>query len=194
MKAGFLTSPLVKTLLLLGFFVILPVVIIALIYNGFISRRNQMRNAFSSIDVQLKKRWNLIPNLVETVKSYAAHEKELFESVTAARSGAQSKPAESGARFAEEEKLTASVGKMLAVAEAYPELKSGEHFLSLQRNLTEIESQISAARRSYNAAVQEWNNGVESFPSSILAGIWNFKRAEWFEARTEERNNTDVRF
>ena len=167
---------------------------IAMIYNGFINRRNQMRNAFSSIDVQLKKRWNLIPNLVETVKSYAAHEKELFESVIAARSEAQNKPAESGARFAEEEKLTASTGRMLALAEAYPELKSGEHFLSLQRNLTEIESQISAARRSYNAAVQEWNNGVESFPSSILAGIWNFKRADWFEARTEERNSTDVKF
>jgi len=152
-----------------------------------------MRNAFSSIDVQLKKRWNLIPNLVETVKGYAAHEKETFESVIATRNEVRNQPAESGARFAEEEKLTASVSHIFAIAEGYPELTSSEHFLNLQRNLTEIESQISAARRTYNAAVQEWNNGVESFPSSILAEIWKFERAEWFEARSEERKSTDVR-
>ena len=180
-------------LVVIGLLIVVPIVFVVLIYNGFVSRRNQMRNAFSSIDVQLKKRWNLIPNLVETVKGYATHEKELFESVAAARSGAQSAPAESGARFAEEEKLTSSVGRMLALAEGYPELKSGAHFLNLQRNLTEIESQISAARRTYNAAVQEWNNGVESLPTSILAGFWKFERAEWFEARTEEREGIDVR-
>jgi len=183
----------VKLVLIFGFLILVPLIVVALVYNGFISRRNQMRNAFSSIDVQLKKRWNLIPNLVETVKGYAAHEKELFESVVAARDGARSQSAESGARFTEEEKLSSSVGRLMAVAEGYPELRSGEHFLNLQRNLTEIESQISAARRTYNAAVQEWNNGVESFPTSVLAGFWKFERADWFEARSEEREGVDVR-
>lgn len=174
-----------------GFLIMLVVVLLVCIayYNGFISRRNAMRSAFASIDVQLKKRWDLIPNLVQTVKGFASHEREVLESVTAARSASPG----SRERFAREDQVTAGVGRLLAVAESYPELKSNEHFLHLQRNLTEIESQISASRRAYNAAVTAWNQGVESFPGVIFARIFDFERADWFEVSSDERENVEVR-
>lgn len=173
-----------------GFLIFLGIaaVVVILYYNGFISRRNAMRNAFASIDIQLKKRWDLIPNLVQTVKGFARHEKEVLESVTAARTA----PPGSRERFASEGKVSEEVGRLLAVAESYPELKSNEQFLLLQRNLTEVESQISASRRAYNAAVTEWNQGVEAFPGVIFARIFNFERADWFEAGTNERGNVEV--
>jgi LemA protein len=173
-----------------GFLIGLGVVFLfcVIIYNGFISRRNAMRNAFSSIDVQLKRRWDLIPNLIETVKGYASHEKEVLEAVVAAR---QSAP-ESRERFASEEKVTTGVGRLLAIAEDYPDLKAGGQFLNLQRNLTEIESQISASRRAYNAAVTEWNEGVETFPGNLFAGVFSFERADWFEGRASERESVSV--
>ncbi|MEM9080281.1 MAG: LemA family protein [Verrucomicrobiota bacterium] len=167
--------------------------VLILIYNGFIGRRNAMRNAFASIDVQLKKRWELVPNLVETVRGFAKHEKEVFEGVIEARNAAQVASAESGERFAQEREIEVGMNRLFALAESYPELKSSEHFLNLQRNLTEVESQISASRRAYLAAVQDWNNGVESFPGVIFAGVWNFERAAWFEVKAEEREGVDVR-
>ena len=163
-------------------------VMIVLYYNGFISRRNAMRNAFASIDVQLKKRWDLIPNLVETVKGFAKHEREVMESVIAARNA----PAGSKERFACEEQVAAGASRLIAVAESYPELKSNEQFLLLQRNLTEVESQISASRRAYNAAVTAWNEGVEAFPGVLFARVFNFERADWFEAGVGERRNVEV--
>ena len=172
--------------ILLGFVVIFLVVVI--IYNGFISRRNSMRHAFSSIDIQLKKRWDLIPNLVEAVKGFATHEKEVMEAVVAARQAAPG----SRERFQNEEAVSAGVGRLLAVAEDYPDLKSGAQFLNLQRNLTEVESQISASRRAYNAAVTEWNQGVESFPGNVFAGIFKFERADWFESGVGERESVKV--
>jgi LemA protein len=168
---------------------LVALVILGIIYNGFISRRNAMRHAFSSIDVQLKKRWDLIPNLVETVKGFAGHEREVLEEVVAARS------ASPGSResFAREENVGVGVRRLLAVAEDYPELQSSGHFLNLQRNLTEIESQLSAARRAYNAAVTSWNEGVESFPGVIVARVFGFQRADWFGVRDEERQNVEVK-
>ncbi len=168
--------------------IILALIVVVIIYNGFISRRNAMRNGFASIDVQLKKRWDLIPNLVETVKGFATHEREVLEAVVAARS------AEPGSRerFAREGQVSAGVGRLLAVAESYPELKSSGQFLNLQRNLTEVESQISASRRAYNAAVTNWNDGVEAFPGVIFARIFDFKRADWFEVVASERENVEV--
>jgi LemA protein len=163
--------------------------IIVVMYNGFISRRNAMRNAFASIDVQLKKRWDLVPNLVETTKGFATHERETLEAVIRARN----ERGDSQNRFQEEEKIGQGIGRMMALSESYPELRSSDHFLNLQRNLTEIESQISASRRAYNAAVTEWNEGVESFPGNVLAGFFKFERAEWFEvANAGERNRVDV--
>ena len=169
---------------------VVALLIVVLMYNGFISRRNAVRHAFSSIDVQLKKRWELVPNLVETTKAFAVHEKETLEAVIEARNA----KGDSKERFANEEKISRGVGRIMALAEGYPELTSSGHFLNLQRNLTEIESQISASRRAYNAAVTEWNEGVETFPGNILAGIFNFERADWFEVGSaEERNRVDVR-
>lgn len=182
----------VKTLFLICVVVGIPLLILATIYNGFISRRNAMRNAFSSIDVQLRRRWDLIPNLVETVKGFAQHEKEIFESITKARSAAQSLPANTGLRAEQEVIISQGVDRLLAVAEDYPELKSSEHFLNLQRNLTEIESQISASRRAYNAAVQAWNNGVETVPGSLFANLWNFESADWFEVQHQERASVNI--
>ena len=151
-----------------------------------------MRNAFSSIDVQLRRRWDLIPNLVKTVKAFASHEKEVFESIIAARNSAQTLPAKGSQRARQEAVISQGVDRLLAVAEGYPDLKSSEHFLNLQRNLTEVESQISASRRAYNAAVQAWNNGVESFPGSLFAGMWGFKAADWFEIQNHERSRVDI--
>ena len=160
----------------------------AIMYNGFVSRRNAMRHAFSSIDVQLKKRWELIPNLVETVKGYAKHERSVLEAVTAARNSSPG----SRERFNHEGNVGSEVGRLLAVAEDYPDLKASGQFLNLQRNLTEVESQISASRRAYNAAVTEWNTSVESFPGNLFASMFNFERADWFETSVTERRNVEV--
>jgi LemA protein len=173
---------------------VLVLVVVAVMYNGFISRRNAVRNAFAGIDVQLKKRWDLVPPLVETVKGYARHERELFERVVEARKRAQGLGSGSAQRFAEEDVLGAGVGRLIALAEDYPELKASGQFFNLQRNLTEIESQLAAARRAYNAAVTEWNESVEMFPGSVFASVFNFRREEWFETPGEERRSQDVRF
>lgn len=157
-------------------------------YNGFISRRNAMRNAFASIDIQLKRRWDLIPNLVETVKGYARHEKEVMTAVVEARKA----DPRSSERFTKESEVGAGVGRLLAVAENYPDLKANEQFLLLQRGLIEVESQISASRRAYNAAVTDWNEGVEAFPGVILAKMFGFERVEWFGVSDTDWRNIEV--
>ena len=163
-----------------------------LTYNGLIAKRNQMANAFASIDVNLKKRHDLIPNIVETVKGFMKHERELLESVTQLRQDARSASSDSKERFGAEKQLTAQLGEINLRAEAYPELKSSENFLQLQRLLAEIEEQISAARRAYNGAVMEINNGIEMFPSSIVAGFMKLERGESFEALSGERENVSI--
>lgn len=182
--------------LLIGLAVIalVALVICAAIYNGFVSRRNSVRNAFASIDVQLKKRWDLVPNLVETVKAYASHEKEVFDSVIKARQGVESSPVGTKERFNREQDLGAGVSRLMMLAEDYPDLKAGAQFLNLQRNLTEIESQLAASRRAYNAAVTDWNEGVEMFPGSIFAKVFGFETADWFETPSDQRKAHDVRF
>lgn len=160
--------------------VIIPTVLLLIaapMYYGFINRRNAMRHAFSSIDLQLKERWNLVANLVETTKSFAAHERETLAAVASARNSRNDSPR----RFQEEERISAGLGRMMALAESNPELRSSEHFLDLQRRLTEIESQISAARRVYNSAVTKWNKGIGSFPGHLFAKCFKFERADWFE-------------
>ena len=177
-----------------GIAVVLALVTCVIIYNGFVSRRNSVRNAFASIDVQLKKRWDLVPNLVESVKAYASHEKEVFESVIRARQGVESSAVGTRERFQSEQDLGAGVSRLMILAEGYPELKAGGQFLNLQRNLTEIESQLAASRRAYNAAVTDWNEGVEMFPGSIFAKVFGFETADWFETPAEQRKAHDVRF
>jgi len=162
-------------------------VVLVIIYNGHVSRRNAVDYAFGSIDVQLKRRWDLVPQLVETVKGYAAHETELFERVVEVRSMAKQREGTMGERLLYEAELGREIPAVFAVAEAYPELKASKHFMNLQRNLTEIESQVAASRRAYNAAVTEYNDGVEMFPMSVVAGIFGFKRRDWFDMDAKER-------
>lgn len=183
-----LMEMLVLAAVLLG----VPLLVAALVYNGFISRRNAMRYAFATIDVQLKKRWELVPNLVETVKGYAAHERATLEQVVRLRDAAR---ASSGSeRMMIEGELSAGLTRVIGLAEAYPQLKADGLFLNLQRNLSEIEAQIAAARSAYNAAVTDWNRGVESFPGNLFASVFGFRRADWFEVQENERAAADVRF
>ena len=159
---------------------VVALVIVASIYNGLVSKRNMAKNAFSSIDVMLKRRHDLIPNLVEVVKGYAAHEKEMFESVTKLRNQALNPSAPIADRFEAEKQLTPQLGRLIAVAESYPELKANEQFMNLQRNLTESEEQIAASRRAYNAAVLQLNNAVDTFPSNIFAKQFGIERQEFY--------------
>jgi LemA protein len=159
--------------------------IIAGIYNGFIRLRTRSEEAWSDIDVQLKRRYDLIPNLIETVKGYAAHEKETLEKVTAARTAAMG--AQTLGEHAEAENmLTGALKSLFAVSESYPDLKANENFLELQRELTDTENKIQAARRFYNTNVRDLNIKVESFPSNIVAGMFNFEKRDFFELDDSE--------
>jgi len=167
--------------------VIIVVVVIVLlilfligIYNGMVRARNRVDESWSGIDVQLKRRHDLIPNLVETVKGYAAHEKEVFEAVTQARAAAMG--AQGPAQSAQAEgMLTGALGRLFAVAEAYPVLRATENFQQLQAELTNTEDQIAGARRIYNGNVQEFNTKIQTFPAAVFAGMFGFSKREFFE-------------
>jgi len=153
-------------------------------YNRFVSLKNRAKEAWSDIDVQLKRRYNLIPNLVETVKGYASHERELFEKVTEARTKAM------GAKTVKEHSqaenmLSSALKTLFAVSENYPNLKASQNFLELQRELRDTEDKIQAARRFYNANVRDLNIKIESFPSKIIAGLFRFKKMDLFEIEEE---------
>ncbi len=168
-------------------------IIFVMYYNKFVRMKNQTEEAWSGIDVQLKRRYDLIPNLVETVKGYAKHEKETLENVVKYRNMAMN--AQSIKEKAEmENMLTGALKSLFAVAEAYPNLKANENFLELQRTLSEIEDQIQLARRYYNANVRDFNILVESFPSNIIASIFGFKKFDFFEIEEAERENVKVKF
>ncbi|MCH2194108.1 LemA family protein [Kordia sp.] len=177
---------------LIAIIVIILIAVIA-IYNSLIGRRNQVQNAESSIDVMLKKRYDLIPNLVETVKQYMNHEKDLLENITALRSKLMTQPIDKSERHLLENKLSQGLQQLNVSVENYPDLKANENFLNLQYNLNEIESQLSASRRAYNASVLDYNNGLDKFPSNIIANIFNFRREEFFDVYPEERENPSVK-
>jgi len=176
--------------------IILAVLIIWLIasYNGLISLRNRAQEAFSDIDVQLKRRYDLIPNLVESVKGYMAHEAGVFEKVTAARSQAMQAtgPAKAGA----EDQLSGALKSLFAVAENYPQLKANENFLNLQNELTDTEDKIQAARRFYNGMVRDLNIKIQAFPSNIIAGMFHFQPMEFFgnDLTAAEKQPVQVKF
>ena len=164
------------------------------VYNRLQRLRIRSQGAWSDIDVQLKRRHDLIPNLVETVKGYASHEKETLEAVMAARSGAMSArgPAESGAA---EGMLTATLGRLFAVAEAYPDLKANQNFLQLQQELGQTENAIGFSRQSYNSSVGDYNEQIAVFPASIVAGLFNFEPGAFFEvADSAQREAPKVKF
>ena len=166
-------------LIIIAVIVVLALILVG-IYNGMVRARNRVDEAWSGIDVQLKRRHDLIPNLVETVKGYATHEREVFEAVTQARAaamGAQT-PAQSAAA---EGALTGALGRLFAVAEAYPQLRATENFQQLQAELSNTEDQIAAARRIYNGNVQSYNTRIQVFPNSVIAGMWHFTPREFFE-------------
>jgi len=173
--------------------VVLLLLYVIVTYNGLVKLRNRIQNAWAQIDVQLRRRYDLIPNLVETVKGYAAHEKGTFEAVTQARANAIN--AEGPADQARAENMISGALKSLfAVSEAYPDLKANQNFLSLQEELSGTEGRISYARQYYNDAVLRLNTKIQSFPSNILAGMFGFKEHEYFEADDTSRGPVSVQF
>jgi LemA protein len=162
-------------------------------YNNLIRKRNEVDNAFGGMDVQLKKRYDLIPNIVATVKQYATHEKELLTKVTEMRAKATSGNISNEEKVALDNQISAGMKSIMVAVENYPDLKANENFMNLQRTLNEVESQISAARRTYNAVITDYNNAIQTFPSNIMAGMMSLKRKEVFVIPEAERQNVDVK-
>lgn len=184
---------------MIGLYVLIGIVVIVAFYaiaqyNGFVKLRNLVEEAFSTMDVYLKKRYDLIPNLVETVKGYAAHESETLEGVIAARNAAghASTPE---ARMQAEGDLSQVMGRLFALTESYPDLKANTNFMDLQGQLKTIETEIAQSRKYYNGTVRQYNTKRESFPSNIIAGMFNFTAKPLYEvANVEERENVKVQF
>ena len=168
-------------------------IIPAVIYNNLVGSRNAIENAYGSMDAMLKKRYDLIPNLVETVKAYMKYEKETLTSITEMRAKAVSGNISNDEKVQVENKLAGMMRGVMVAVENYPELKANDQFVMLQRSWNEAEEQISAARRSFNAAVTSYNNAVEKFPSSILASMFGFKRRQVFEIPETERQNISAK-
>lgn len=164
------------------------------IYNSLVQLKNAAKNAWAQIDTQLKRRYDLIPNLIETVKGYMAHEKSTFELVIKARNSAMTIQNDPKAQSAAENELTGTLKSLFALSENYPELKANQNFLSLQEELTSTENKISYARVAYNDAVMMYTNKKEQFPSNIVALLFNFQNFEYFEAGAGEKENIKVSF
>jgi LemA protein len=164
-------------------------------YNLLVRIRQQVRESWSGIDTELKRRYDLVPNLVETVRGYAAHEKQVLTAVTEARSKAQASTGSPGAQAKDEKELVASMRRLLAVVENYPDLKASEHYLALQQELANTENRIQAARRFYNGNVRDLNTRIEVFPSNLIASLFNFAKEEYFEVESSViRQVVDVNF
>ncbi len=182
-----------STLYILLAVVAIVIVWLIAIYNSLITWRNRVKESWSDIDVQLKRRYDLIPNLVETVKGYANFEKNVLEEVTKARTAAMS--ATGMIDKAEKENILSNTLKSLfAVSENYPDLKASQNFLQLQDELSDTENKIQAARRFYNGNARDFNTKLQVFPSNLIAGLMGFKAAEFFEANEEEKENVKVKF
>lgn len=179
---------------------ILAIVIIYLIltYNGLIRSRNQVDESYSDIDVQMKRRYDLIPNLVETVKGYMTHEKDTLVELTKARTAAMALHGDKNATLADqqaaENQLSGTLKTLFAVTENYPELKASQNFLQLQDELADTENKIQASRRFYNGNVRDFNTKIQVFPTNFFAGMLNFKKYEFFAASEGERQNVEVKF
>jgi LemA protein len=163
-----------------------------LLYNSLVGKKNTVEQAFGTIDVMCKKRYDLIPNLVATVKQYAKHEAGTLERVAELRSRAVSGALAPDESIQLNNEITRAIGKIMVAVEAYPQLKASENFMHLQRSLNETEEQLSAARRAFNAAVTDYNNAVEMFPTNLMASLMNYRRRPMFEAAETERQNPRV--
>ena len=172
--------------------IIVLIVIYALaIYNSFVQLNNKVKEAFSTMDVYLKKRWDLIPNIVETVKGYAKHEKDTLKEVVELRNSTYDKMSDEE-KIKTNEQLSSGINKIMALAEAYPDLKANENFKDLSKQLTKVEDDIANSRKYYNGVVRIYNNKVEMFPSNIFAGLFGYKSKAMFEASANERENVKV--
>jgi len=181
-------------------YIILGIIVIAVLwliigYNSFITLRNRAQEAWADIDVQLKRRYDLIPNLVNTVKGYATHESSAFEKVTEARAAAMGAKTV-GEHAKTEAMLGSAVTGLFGIAEAYPELKANVNFLELQRELSDTENKIQASRRFYNGNVRELNTGIQAFPGNLIASVFNFSQMEFYqlEEGSVEKNTVEVKF
>lgn len=187
-------NPVIIALLVVGGLAVLAVLVLVGIYNRLVRQRNQAENAWSQIDVQLKRRHDLIPNLIETVKGYMSHERETLESVTRARNlAAQASGPEQ--QIAAEQQLSGALGRLMVVVEQYPDLKANQNFLALQEELTSTENKIGFARQAYNDSVMTLNTSIESFPSNVIAGTFGFTKKPFFEITdSREREVPKVQF
>ena len=183
----------------MGLWIVIGVIVLLVLayigmYNGLVSLRNQVKNAWAQIDVQLKRRHDLIPNLIETVKGYVKHEKETLENITRARTSAMQASGAAAAGKAEGE-LSGAISKLMLVVENYPDLKANQNFLALQEELSSTENKVGFSRQFYNDAVLRFNTKVETFPSNIVANMFGFKQAEFFEIQVAtEREAPKVQF
>ena len=182
---------------IVGYIIIAVLIILVIyficVYNSLVKLNNNVKEAFSTMDVYLKKRWDLIPNLVETVKGYAKHEKGTLEEVVKLRNGAYDKMS-TDEKIENNAKLSAGITKIMALAESYPELKANQNFLTLSSDLSNVEADIANSRKYYNAVVKIFNNKVEMIPSNIIAMIFGFKSKTMFEINESERENVQVKF
>jgi LemA protein len=179
--------------IVIGAVVVALAVAVVLVYNRLVRLRNRTENAWSQVDVQLRRRYDLVPNLVETVKGYAAHERATFEGVTRARAAAEATRGVAEQAQAEDV-LTAALRQLFAVAEAYPELRATENFQALQGQLTDIEGDIAIARQVYNDAVLTYTNAIQTVPSNIVAGLFRFGPRDYFEIEEPARQPVQVEF
>jgi len=164
----------------------------AIMYNSLINKNNKVENAFGGMDAQLKKRYDLIPNLVKSVKTYMKHEAETLTEITKLRTKAMSGNISDDEKVSLDNAITSKLGGIMVAVENYPDLKASDNFNQLQRSLNEVEEQISASRRAYNATITSYNNSVEMFPTNLIAGMMNMQRKNVFEIPETERKNIDV--
>jgi LemA protein len=172
--------------------VVVVLSVIAFIYNSLIAKKNQVKNVFGTIDALLKKRYDLLPNLIATVKAYMQHERNLLNEITELRAKAVSGKMTDDDHVELDNKLSKMLGGIMVAVENYPDLKANQNFMQLQRTMNEIEEQISAARRAYNAAVTTFNNAVEMFPTNVIASAMGYKVKKVFEISQEQRENVDA--
>ncbi|NOX15631.1 MAG: LemA family protein [Epsilonproteobacteria bacterium] len=173
--------------------IIVVAVFMILMYNSLISKKNQVANIFASVDTVLKKRYNLIPNLVASVQEYMKHEKSILEDITKLRSEANKPNVSDEQKIELDKKVTSALRSIMIAVENYPNLKANENVMQLQRSLNEIEEQISAARRAYNQAVTDFNNAIEMFPTNFMASMMHYMPKKVFEISTSERKNVNVK-
>ena len=181
-------------LIIIAAIFLLPAIYVILTYNTLVALRNHIHDAWSDIDTELKRRYELIPNLVAKVKGYAAHEKEVLEQVTELRAKCLASQGAPQEQAVDENKLVEALQRLLAVVENYPQLKADQHFLKLQRELVNTEDRIQAARRFFNGNVRDYRNKCETFPSSIIAGIFGFEPQDYFSVHPSVREVPDVEF